>query len=506
MHKSLLQKYLAMTMAVVLASYIVLGTLMMLFFSDYWQSEKREILLKSANATVDFTSSYIEYNETTDEVAIKLSGPNLYALMALISSNIESNILIVDLEGNTILGSSSDTDETDIIIEESIIEQVVAGTYESAGTLSGLFQSKYYTIGVPLTVTSTSGEEIVVAVVFASTNASGIAEYTVSVFRMFLTAALLTLLLTFIVVWAYTYKMIGPLRRMSQAAKAFGEGDFSVRVPVESSDEIGQLSLALNNMANSLSNSEGMRRSFVANVSHELKTPMTTIGGFIDGILDGTISKEKQPQYLKIVSDEVKRLARLVKSMLDLSKIDSGEMKINPVKFDITSTVFTTLLTFEQKIDEKNFEIRGLEEIAPINIHGDQDLIHQVIYNLFENAVKFTPNSGYIKVIITDTFDRVCVGIENSGQGIPPEDLPLIFDKFYKSDKSRSQDKNGMGLGLYLVKTIIKLHGGDITVQSAVDNFTRFEFYLPKNEEPTKNENKVINLSDTAEIDIQDVK
>ncbi len=270
---------------------------------------------------------------------------------------------------------------------------------------------------------------------------------------------------------------------MSSAAKAFGNGDFSVRVKADTEDEIGQLGLAINNMANSLSNSEGMRRSFIANISHELKTPMTTISGFIDGILDGTIPPERQGHYLKIVSDEVKRLSRLVRSMLDLSKIDNGEMKLTPVTFDLSGTIFSTLLSFEQSIEEKNIDIRGLDGTAPMAVTGDQDLIHQVVYNLIENAVKFTNQDGYIFIGMADSIDRISVTIENSGLGIPTEELPLVFERFYKTDKSRSRDKIGVGLGLYLVKTILKLHGGDISVASTENEYCRFQFYLPKTAE-----------------------
>lgn len=293
---------------------------------------------------------------------------------------------------------------------------------------------------------------------------------------------------------------------MSHAAKAFGNGDFSIRVSPKSRDEIGDLGMAFNNMANSLSNSEGMRRSFIANVSHELKTPMTTIAGFIDGILDGTIPPEKHDHYLKIVSVEVKRLSRLVKSMLDLSRIDSGELKINPVKFDLTDTVCSTLLTFEKSIEEKNIEIRGLDDAAPLNITGDQDLLHQVVYNIIENAVKFTNAGGYISFVLTDSIDRASVSIENSGMGIPAEEVPMVFDRFYKTDKSRSRDKNGLGLGLYLVRTIIKLHGGEITVRSVESSFCCFEFYIPKASD-TKVIEGVIPLAEKAnETDVQDVE
>ena len=273
---------------------------------------------------------------------------------------------------------------------------------------------------------------------------------------------------------------------MALAAHSFGAGDFSTRVPVTRQDEMGQLAAAFNNMADSLSNSEGMRRSFIANVSHELKTPMTTIAGFIDGILDGTIPRGEQDKYLHIVSDEVKRLSRLVKSMLDLSRIDSGEMKIHPRRFDVTHTIISTLLTFEQPVDAKGIAILGLDEAGPVEVYGDQDLLHQVVYNLVENAVKFTNAGGSITVRVADSVDRTTVTIENTGPGIPPEDLPMIFDRFYKGDKSRSRDKNGIGLGLYLVRTILQLHGGNIWACSVPGEYCRFEFFLPKPQEAPK--------------------
>ena len=232
-------------------------------------------------------------------------------------------------------------------------------------------------------------------------------------------------------------------------------------------------------MAEALSASESMNRNFIANVSHELKTPMTTIAGFIDGILDGTIPKEKETYYLNIVSQEVKRLSRLVKTMLDLSKIDSGELKLRSARFDLSNTVFVALLSFEKNIEEKNIDIRGLEDCEPQFVDGDPDMIHQVLYNLLENAVKFTNQNGYIEIILKDMNDRHMVSIRNSGPGIPADEVGMIFERFYKTDKSRSQDKNGMGLGLYIVKTIIKLHGGEITVSSVENEFTLFEFWLP---------------------------
>ena len=293
-------------------------------------------------------------------------------------------------------------------------------------------------------------------------------------------AAVAAFMVSFCIVWLYSYSLVRPLRDMASAARSFGDGNFSRRVPITGDDEIGQLAIAFNNMASSLATSESVRRNFIANVSHELKTPMTTIAGFIDGILDGTIPQEKQRYYLQIVSDEVKRLSRLVRTMLDLSRIDSGELHLRPARFDITQTIFSALLSFERPIEEKRLEIRGLEDAESLFVDGDPDMIHQVMYNLIENAVKFTNEGGYIQIGVIDCENRTVVRVRNSGPGIPADEVSLIFDRFYKTDKSRSKDKTGMGLGLYIVRTIIRLHGGEITASSVENEYCQFEFWLPK--------------------------
>ena len=224
---------------------------------------------------------------------------------------------------------------------------------------------------------------------------------------------------------------------------------------------------------------EQLRREFSANVSHELKTPMTTIGGFIDGILDGTIDSSKSSYYLRIVSDEVKRLSRLVTGMLNMSKIEAGQLKIQPKEFDISAMTFKTMLGFERIIDEKKIEVRGLDKVGPVNICADEDMINQVVYNLIDNAVKFTDEGGYIEVAIKSDSEKVIFSVKNSGKGISHEDAGQVFERFYKTDKSRSYDVKGAGLGLYIVKTVIDMHGGQITVNSEPGEYTQFVFWLP---------------------------
>jgi len=276
---------------------------------------------------------------------------------------------------------------------------------------------------------------------------------------------------------------------MADATRAFANGDFSVRVPVEGVDEIGVLAASINEMATSLAELEMSSRSFTANVSHELKTPMTTIGGFVDGILDGTIPEEKHRHYLTIVSEEIKRLSRLVKAMLQLAKIEAGERQIIANQFDIHDTVIQTVFAFEQVIESKDLEIRGLD-VDKIMVEADEDLIHQVVYNLVDNAVKFTNQGGYIEFEFNGDDKMIYVAVRNSGDGIPENELNKLFDRFYKTDRSRSLDKNGVGLGLYIVRTVIGLHGGEIRARSKQGEFTEFEFSIPLSRNQHEEQNK----------------
>ena len=474
MQRSIFKRYLGITMGIILLSFLMLGSVMLFFFRSYWRQEKKELLTTNAVSIAGIAGSFLT---ETGENTYELQTDVLSAFLASFSTSIDADIFITDLEGQILLGNyaNSHLEDPDLVPKQAV-KSAVSGAYENWGTFGGLYQGSFYTVGVPMHV---KGGPCVRAV-FAATSAVTVNAYQGEAVKIFLIAAVAALGVSFCVVGAFAYRLVKPLRQMSAAARSFGAGDFSVRVPVTSTDELGQLALSFNNMANSLTNSEGMRRSFIANVSHELKTPMTTIAGFIDGILDGTIPQKEQEKYLQVVSSEVKRLSRLVKSMLDLSRIDSGEMKIHPAEFDISNTIVNTLLTFEQRIDAKQLEIKGLEELGPQMVYGDQDLLHQVVYNLIENAVKFTNAGGAISFLVTDGIDRTTVVIENTGPGIAQEDLPMVFDRFYKGDKSRSRDKNGMGLGLYLVRTILKLHGGDIGVSSIPGQYARFEFYLPK--------------------------
>ena len=477
MKKTLFKKYLRITTAVILVSFFIVSVTILIFFTNYWKQEKRSNLEQSAWNVATLAAR----NATNPKPNVYFI-PNMEYETALFARSIESDIFITNPGGEMILsayGGRGGAVDTSRPIGAAIMKKVLGGRYSAEGTLGGIYKNGYYTVGVPITVIGSDGSSTVIGAVFASYNAETFTEFRWSVVKVLFYALIAAFIISFAVVWLFTYRLVQPLRNMAAAAHSFGEGNFSVRVPVTSRDEIGQLATAFNNMADSLASSESSSRSFIANVSHELKTPMTTIAGFIDGILDGTIPPEKEKHYLEIVSQEVKRLSRLVRTMLDLSRIDSGALKLRPTRFDLTNTILVALLSFEQKIEAKKIEVKGLENTQSLYVEGDPDMLHQVVYNLIDNAVKFTNEGGYLKLGIVHENARTTVSVENSGGGIAPDELPMVFERFYKTDKSRSRDKNGMGLGLYIVRTIVRLHGGEITAESRQNQFTRFEFWIP---------------------------
>lgn len=487
----LFRKYFVVTISIILASFVFIGGALLLLVSKLWMDEKIDLLTENTvriaqNASDVLESEYMGIGSSSSIIVICNS-------LMHVSNAVDADCFITNLNGevvyckeilqsNMALYTGNCMVHNQYKIPQSIMETAIKGTYRSTGDLGGVLSDIHFTVASPIEV---NGE--VAAVVFSTQPVvGGLTPYVAGIFRMFFFAALFAFAITFVLVYLVSYRLTKPLRQMSMASKQYATGDFSTRISIKRSklfgnDEVDELIQAFNTMAQALATLEMSRRSFVANVSHELKTPMTTIGGFIDGILDGTISEEKEKQYLKVVSDEVKRLARLVTGMLNMSKIEAGELDLKPQRFDISEMIFRTLLAFEQIIDKKCIEIRGLDNFESNPVTADKDMINQVVYNLVDNAVKFTPDGGYIEVSSKCDSEKVIVKIKNSGKGIPSDEVDKIFERFYKVDKSRSFDVKGAGMGLYIVKTIIELHGGSIIARSTEGEFAEFIFQLPLN-------------------------
>ncbi|MGI5960146.1 MAG: HAMP domain-containing sensor histidine kinase [Massiliimalia sp.] len=471
MQKSVFKKYFSICTSLILVSFVVLGVVLMLFSASYLRTEKYGILqsnVEKAVASVEGSVNSLDDLYQDSEVTNFLD---------ILSEAIDADFFVTDLSGRTVYCTeTAPCRHTTYTVSDTVrtsLKNSSDGVYREMGKLDNLYSENYFTVGKMLT-----GNSGVEGYVFSSMEAAQPTnDFLSQILKMFLISAVVVLIVVTIIIYFVTHQMVKPLKEMSIAAQEFGKGDFSKRLPVNNYDEIGQLAMALNNMAQSLSTLETMRRSFIANVSHELKTPMTTIGGFIDGILDGTIGKDEEKQYLRIVSDEVKRLARLVRSMLNLAQVEAGELQLNPERFDVVDTICQTLFSLERQIDAKHLEVRGLDH-DKVWVEADHDLIHQVIYNLVENAIKFSNEGGYLEFEFQKEGSRTLIGVKNSGEGLSKEEIPRVFDRFYKTDRSRGLDKNGVGLGLYIVRSIVNLHGGEIMVKSVQGEYCEFLFSL----------------------------
>ena len=394
----------------------------------------------------------------------------------------DTDIIICNAEGKVILCSDSPFGcrHLKLQINGEYLDKVIsAGIDRATGVVRGLYDDSRFLTAMP--IQDDTGESplgiVIVSVPTADTNA-----VMKKLATFFLNTALVVVLISILAVLAYAGRSSRPLREMAKAANAFGHGNLEARVRVEDSysEETRDLAVAFNNMASSLQKSEYQRQEFVANVSHELKTPMTTISGYVDGILDGTIPPERRNHYLQIVSDETKRLSRLVRSMLDISQLQDqkgmpDEKKMN---FDMEECAGLALVNFEKKINDKHINVAVDMPEHPVYTFANQDAITQVVYNLVDNAVKFCPEGGTLGLTIKEGGSKVYVSVSNDGETIPPEELPLVFDRFHKLDKSRSKNRDGWGLGLYIVKTIVCSHGENISVTSK-DGKTEFTFTMP---------------------------
>lgn len=285
-------------------------------------------------------------------------------------------------------------------------------------------------------------------------------------------AMLLGAVLSFII----ARRQSDPLHQIHQAVVDFAQGKLDTRVHIRGDQEMMDLADAFNRMAQDLAGLEQSRRSFVANVSHELRSPLTCIRGYVQGILDGTIPQDQWDKYLNIVLEETRRLARLVGELLDLSRMESGVAPLDKTDFDLCELLRVELLKFEGRIDEKDIQVDVALPGEAVTVCAGEDSIRQVVTNLLDNAVKFTPQGGRIGLAAALEGGLCRVAVSNTGQGISAEDLPHVFDRFYKADKAHTAGM-GTGLGLAIVRKILEQHGQKIQVASQ-DGLTTFTFWL----------------------------
>lgn len=480
MLKGLFSKYITAFMLIIAISFTAVTVMITSMISNSALNEKKQSVSSGADTVKEFIEVNYRKNPRMDfKQFLFYNWDILNGSVSLLAKNTQNLvILIADANGNVIISS----EESGVVPEYALPEELTTSIKQNQSVsrvdnLDGIFPTRYLVAGCPVCSNSDENSAVIGIVIVgaSSTNVSSMAE---SAINTIVVSCLWVMLAALIAVYFITEKIISPLKAMNRAAKNYAAGVFDVRVPVNGRDEVAQLAMAFNNMANSLANAENLRQSFLANVSHDLRTPMTTIAGFIDGILDGAIPPDKQPYYLELIASEVRRLSRLVSSLLDISRIQAGDRKFTKTSFDICEMARQILISFEQRIEEKKLDVVFACDLDKVMVFADRDAIHQVLYNLCDNAVKFSKIGGLYRVRIVEQNKKVHVSVYNEGQGIPESEIAYVFDRFYKSDKSRGLDKTGVGLGLYIVKTIIDAHDEDIWVKSAYGKYCEFVFTL----------------------------
>ncbi len=485
MFKSLFTKYVSAFMLIIFISFVILATVLYGMVNNYSSDFKTDAVEKTADLVADTVTElfiadgkevfehfvFIENEEDPGKPYIRKM------LSALANYNSDVHVFLLKKNGEYLL-SDENTPETFLKgkVSTEIMNSLTADDhYNETGDLGGILEKQDLVHISP--VTDKAGS--VVGAVMACSESQQEATLVETMVKTIILSCLWVMLAALVAIYIISDRIIAPLKQMSRAAKQFAKGKFDVRVPVRGRDEVAELATAFNNMAASMAKLEDMRRTFLSSVSHDLRTPMTTISGFIDGILDGTIPPEKHDHYLEVIRTEVRRLARLVASLLDITRIQAGERKFTKSAFDICEMARLILISFEQKIDAKNLDVEFDCMSDKMMVWADHDAIYQILYNICDNAVKFSSDGGKYKISILERENKVYVSVFNEGKGIPADELPMVFERFYKSDRSRGLDKTGVGLGLYIAKTIIDAHDEEIWVKSVYGENCEFVFTLP---------------------------
>ena len=473
MRNNLFRRQFLLTAGLILLSFILLAASFTALSYRYMVREKKESMEENVSYAASMTQVILQRGFDPAEDAFPIYGPALSHIS-------DSDLVLCDASGTVLRYIADGADDLDYVgstISSDVTSQMIQNGIYSGMSDLGIYSGVHFAAGAPIFLQTGQGDSMQYFI-FMTASATDLVVLWKSLATLFFFVAVIVMCVACIACSIFSMQQVKPLREMADAVRRFGMGEYDVRVDdTGHKDEIGDLASAFNAMADSLANSEKRRQEFVANISHELKTPMTTISGFTNGILDGTIPPEKVNDSLQVISSETARLSRLVRRMLDVSALQARESVQSQVEFDISETMVQVMISLEGKIKNRQLDMDVHIPDDPVRVWGDPDGITQVCYNLLDNAAKFAAPGTAIAVTITTKGPKAYISVKNQGETIPPDELNMIFDRFHKSDRSRSIDKEGVGLGLYIVKTILNNHKENITVTSK-DGVTEFIFTL----------------------------
>lgn len=466
MRKTLYLKFCLAYLIFGVFGFIVVATFVSNMTLEHLKREKADALYYEATLIANTYASDLYNNEISlDTVKKQLDAIDVY---------LDSTIWIINPSGRMILDSSAPIDVDNEIVVENFDPTITTGSYYTTGTFFDSFQEDMLSVFAPITTNFKVKGYVVIHTSMSDLKSSKESLLSISYIML-----ILLFLLSLIILLFFTEFVYLPLRKITTATEQYASGNMHYEFSVESEDEIGYLAAALSYMASEIAKNEDGQKKFIANVSHDFRSPLTSIKGYLEAMLDGTIPPEMHEKYLGIVLNETERLTKLTNSLLTLNNLNTRGMVLEKTVFDINKVIKNTTASFEGTLLNKRISINLVLTGDTMLVKADMGKIQQVLYNLLDNAIKFSHHDSTIKIETTEKHQKIFVSVKDSGIGIPKDSLKMIWDRFYKTDLSRGKDKKGTGLGLSITKEIIQAHDEHINVISTEGVGTEFIFSLP---------------------------
>jgi len=466
MRKTLYLKFLLAYLIFGFFGFFIVATFASSMTLEHLKREKADALYKEATLIANtYASDLYSNNISLDTVKKQLDAIDVF---------IDSTIWIINPSGRMILNTDTPLDVNAEVVVEEFDPTTMAGSYYTTGTFFDSFETEMLSVFAPITTNYKVQGYVVIHTSMDDLRASRESLLSISYIMLIIIFLLSLIILLFFSEFVYI-----PLRKITTATEQYASGNMHYELSVESEDEIGYLAAALSYMASEIAKNEDGQKKFIANVSHDFRSPLTSIKGYLEAMLDGTIPPELHEKYLGIVLNETERLTKLTNSLLTLNNLNMRGMVLEKTVFDINQVIRNTAASFEGTLNKKKISVELVLTGEELPVEADMGRIQQVLYNLLDNAIKFSHQDSTIKIETTEKHQKVFVSVKDSGIGIPKESLKMIWDRFYKTDLSRGKDKKGTGLGLSITKEIIHAHNENINVISTEGVGTEFIFSLP---------------------------
>ncbi|GAE00335.1 sensor histidine kinase [Clostridium botulinum B str. Osaka05] len=468
MKKGLFAKFVATFTIIISVSFIIIAAFLSYWFESYYFDQRKNQLITESQFIGNAAVRYVEGNIPSEKIN---------EVINYISNYLSVNIWITDKYGYVY--AVSNTKHKNLVgvqvLTDELEELRRGNNLENKGQYKSAFSTPVHTFEVPIFYKGVFSGAIIM-----HTSIDEIKDPLKKVYNIIWISAIFAIIISCIVIYYFSQRIIiRPLAQINYVADKISKGEVGKRVDIESDDEIGDLASSFNSMAEAIEQVEINRRLFISNVSHEIRSPITSIKGFIGGILDGIVPAEKQDYYLKLTYEETQRLTRLINDLLDLSAIEEGHLKLNLEEIDLNEIIRTSVIKFETKIRDKKLKVNVSLEDDKVYVIADKDRLTQVVINVLDNAIKYANEGGNVKLNTKIKGSKVIVSIFNDGPVISDEDIKHIWDRFYKADKARSS-KVSTGLGLSIVRSILTQHGEDIWVNNSPEGGVTFNFTIKR--------------------------